>query len=180
MALPAAKGAMRISAPGIFSMRHSRAQLGLTLIEMLAVMLVLGLLAGLIAANLPRPDGQALRPEAERLAALLAHASAEARLTGKRIAWDGRPAGYGFLRWSEADGWRDFPTDAVLRRRALPTGVLIEGMSGAPTDSDGQMRLEFVGDGLATAVEIRLAGGGMRMAVLLPPVGDARTTTLAN
>ena len=161
-------------------MRPSRAQSGLTLIEMLAVMLVLGLLAGLIAANLPRADGQALRPEAERLAALLAHASAEARLTGKRIAWDGRPAGYGFLRWSEADGWRDFPTDAVLRRRALPTGVLIEGMSGAPTDSDGRMRLEFVGDGLATAVEIRLAGDGMRMAVLLPPVGDARTTTLAN
>ena len=171
---------MRISAPGIFSMHPSRAQSGLTLIEVLAVMLVLGLLAGLIAANLSRHDGQGLRSEAERLAALLAHASAEARLTGKRIAWDGRPGGYGFLRWSESEGWRDFPNDAVLRRRALPAGVVIEGMSGALTDSDGRMRLEFVGDGLATAIEIRLGGGGMRMAVLLPAVGDARTTTLAN
>lgn len=143
-------------------------------------MLVLGLLAGLIAANLPRQDGATLRGEADRLATLLAHASAEARLTGKRIAWDGRSGGYGFLRWSEADGWRDFPNDAVLRWRSLPEGVVIEGVSGAPTDSDGRMRLEFVGDGLATAIEIRLVGGGTSMAVLLPPVGDARTTTRAN
>ena len=78
---------MPTSVPGAFRNRCQAPISGFTLLELLVVLLIMGLFAGLVGA-LAQPDERALlRFEADRLAQLLDLAAEESRLTGKPIAW---------------------------------------------------------------------------------------------
>jgi len=107
---------MPTSAPGPCSRR------GFTLLELLVVLLIMGLFAGLVAA-ISHPDERALlRVEAERLAQLLDLAAAESQLTGRPTAWTADGAQYRFWRWRDDTGWTEAREDA-LRARSLPPGM---------------------------------------------------------
>ena len=74
---------------------------GFTLIELMVVLLIIGLFAGLVS-TITRPDDRALlRVEAERLAQLLDLAATKSRLTGISIAWTADGPGYRFLQYNE-------------------------------------------------------------------------------
>ncbi|MDO8312725.1 MAG: prepilin-type N-terminal cleavage/methylation domain-containing protein, partial [Sideroxyarcus sp.] len=80
---------------------------GFTLIEMLVVLLIMGLLAGLVS-TISQPDDRArLRVEVERLAQLMNIADTESRLTGKSLAWTADGPGYRFWKFSEDSGWSE-------------------------------------------------------------------------
>ena len=157
---------MRTSVPGPSRRR------GFTLLELLVVMLVMGLLAGLVGV-LAQPDERArLQVEAARLAQLLELAALEARLTGKPVAWTAQGAQYRFWRWSDAAGWSEEREDA-LRARSLPPGMAIAGLRVEARNAPEGMRLEF-SPHAALAYELDLSLGAARYAIRASPIGEVR------
>jgi general secretion pathway protein H len=146
---------------------------GFTLIEMLVVLLVMGLLAGLVTVS-ARPDDRALlRVEAERLAQLITLAATESRLTGKAVAWTANGPGYRFWRFSEASGWSPI-TDDILRARTLPQGMTISRLQVDNTRSPEQMRLQLNPYGSAPPFRVEMSLGEARDTVEGSPVGEVR------
>src|SRR6185436_5184479 len=128
-ARPEERATMPISAPGTckgFTLgdRCQTPISGFTLLELLVVMLIVALAAGLVGA-LAQPDARThLRVEAERLAQLLYLAAEESRRTGSPIAWTAGAAHYPFWRWSDAAGWSEAHADD-MRTPSLRPGVSI-------------------------------------------------------
>ena len=156
------------------SLRPRRGRQGFTLIELMVVLLIMGLFAGLVTA-VTRPDDRALlRVEAERLAQLLDLAATKARLTGKSIAWTADGPGYRFWQYNEETYWSEILDDESLRTRILPQGMMIAGMQVENMQTLQQMRLEFNPYGETPAFNIELALGAERVTVAGSPVGEVR------
>ena len=149
---------------------------GFTLVEVLVVLLIMGLLAGLVG-TLARPDDRALlRLEAERLAQLLDLAAAESRFTGNAMAWTADGPGYRFWRMS-ADAawsaqWSEVLDADLLRARALPPGMLVSGLQVGNVTAHGPMRLAFTPYGPALPFRIEMSLGAARYAIAGSPIGE--------
>lgn len=149
-----------------------------TLIELLAVLLIMGLVLGIALPNLSLRSGRALLGEAEKLAADLAFTRQRAVATGTphRVVVDLEGAGWWIEVWPEEaspfavpsvapDGRREIalaaPPSNVDEPRPLPgpfgrPHTLPEGMrfesvetSAAGPVAGGQLELVFEGDGSA-------------------------------
>ena len=149
---------------------------GFTLLEVLVVLLILGVCAGLIG-TLARPDARdALRIEAERLAMVLELAADESRLTGKPIVWTAAetPGGmqYRFERWGDDTGWSE-ARDYLLRARSLPAGMTLSDLRIETLQAPFGMRLEFGALG-PPAYDLRIAQGETRYTLGASMVGAVR------
>ena len=150
-----------------------RGESGFTLVEMLVVLVVMGLFAGLISSVI-RPDERALlRVEAERLAQLLDLAGTEARASGKSVAWTADGAGYRFWRYREGAGWAEIGDNPLFRRRELPQSMTITGvMVEAATNLHDPVRLEFAAHGIMPVYDISMVFGTERYTVSGSPAGE--------
>ncbi len=173
---------MPTSVPGISNRRENRALTpifrvrGFTLIEVLVVLLIMGLLAGLVG-TLVRPDDRGLlRLEAERLAQLLDLAASESRFTGNAIAWTADGPGYRFWRMNpDARGtaqWSEILDNDLLRARFLPQGMLVSGLRIGHEAVLGPMRVAFIALGPVSPFDIEMSLGTARYAVAASPVGE--------
>ena len=159
---------MPISVPGASDRR------GFTLIEVLVVLLIMGLLVGLVAAVVRPDDRGLLRLEAERLAQLLALATAESRLTGNASAWTADGPGYRFWQFNDDTGWSEVRDGDLLRARTLPQGMMISGLQFENMPAQGAMRLEFAPYSPARPFTIDMTLGAARFAVAASPIGELR------
>ena len=147
---------------------------GFTLIEMLVVLLVMGLLAGLVSV-IAQPDARSrLRVEAERLAQLLNLAAEESRLTGKTIRWSADGPVYRFLRLQGDLGWTEIRDNDLLRPRTLPRGMIIAGLWNEALRPQEAIRLQFTPYGMPAAYTIRLTSEVAQYTVAASPVSGAR------
>ena len=115
-------------------------QAGFTLLEMLVVLVIAGIIAGVASMTLtgnPRSD---LREEGQRLALLFESASDEAQVRGHPLAWQANTQGYQFVERS-AEAWRPLRDRLFLARRwsAPISGVAIHYAD----DKQGASQLEF-------------------------------------
>jgi general secretion pathway protein H len=80
---------MPISAPGssLLAPLQRRAQAGFTLIELMVVLAIVALGAGLLSLAIPDPAATRLETDAARLVALLETARTEARAGGFNVVW---------------------------------------------------------------------------------------------
>ena len=155
-------------------MISKRAGRGFTLVEMLVVLVIMGLLAGLVTV-IARPDERGvLRIEAERLAQLLELAVAESHLTGKSIGWTANGPGYRFWRLREDTGWSEIRDSDLLRARTLPQGMTISGLRVENMRPQGVMRIEFTPYAPPLFFVIEMSLGAARYAVAASPGGDVR------
>jgi general secretion pathway protein H len=92
---------------------------GFTLVEVLVVLIVIGLGAGLITLGMGHDDTAALRQESERLRGALEHAAQMAQWRRAALVWEADAGGYRFLS-AAADGVLQDETDEALARHALP------------------------------------------------------------
>ncbi len=147
---------------------------GFTLVEMLVVMLIMGILAGTVGANLRPGNRDLLRVEAERLAQLLDLAAQESRLTGTSIAWTSDGVGYRFWRRGNNDEWAEIRDDDLLRARGLPHGMTLSQLRDEASGPQQVMRLEFPPDGAMSAFSMDLSLGAEHYVIAASPVGDLR------
>lgn len=102
-------------------MPAARHETGMTLVEMLVVLAIIGVMAGVTVLGMgSAARGANVESEARRLADRLQLAADEAMVSdrGVALAWDAR--GYGFLAKGEG-GWQADQSDAFARH-ALPAG----------------------------------------------------------
>ena len=112
--------------------------IGFTLVELLVVLVVLGIAASLVAANLGGDERRDIQREAKRLAGALEHAAALAQWTSETLGVSAEGRGYRFWRRDANDRWAPFAGDEVLAARALPAGLTVAPTSyaGAPVPAD--------------------------------------------
>jgi general secretion pathway protein H len=137
-------------------------ELGMTLIEMMIVLVIIGVMAGAVALGMGSVTrAPSVETEARRLATRLQSAADDAMLGDKTIAFTVKKDGYGFAMLS-ADGQAVAKTDQVYGFHQLPGGMVMTlsvkppvvlGVDGAgkPMQAvieSGQKRWTVVYDGM--------------------------------
>ncbi|MDT9002169.1 prepilin-type N-terminal cleavage/methylation domain-containing protein [Paucibacter sp. APW11] len=159
MAAPAAKATTLTLAPGNKPLRRPLAQRGFTLIELLVVVALIAIATATISLSLRDPAAAQLEREAERLAALLETARAEARVAGVPVSWAPLPA--------EADG-------AQFRFQGLPPRVQLPNRwLGEPpgVDMAGAKQLRLGPEPMVGAQRVTLHMGSQRIAIVTDGLG---------
>ena len=108
---------------------------GLTLVEMLVVLAIIGVMAGATVLTIGSGGGTArTEAEARRLETRLELAADETMVTDRMVAFAPEADAYRFVTWDMAKGgWRPDPVDELGRRHALPSGMrLITDTGGKP------------------------------------------------
>ncbi|NIJ08285.1 general secretion pathway protein H [Sphingomonas vulcanisoli] len=127
-----------------------RGEQGLTLVEMLIVLAIIGVVAGLSVLAIGGGDrGRSANAEGRRLAARLRLAADDVRIDERptAFAWDEK--GYGFVDWdAKAGKWRPDKVDE-LARHDLPNGLKLTTQPAAGT-------LPIAPDGTGGAIDLIL------------------------
>ncbi len=111
-----------------------RRESGFTLLELLAVMVVIGIIISFATLSIGRNTSQVVQEEVERLHGLIRLAGEEAVLQGRELALEFDRDRYQFLELG-SDGWQPLAGDQMLRERPLPETVELElVLEGAETD----------------------------------------------
>lgn len=132
---------------------------GFTLVELLVVLLVIGLAAGLVYAKLESDPRRVLDNEARRLGAAMEHAAALAQWRNQVLGISVGDAGYRFWRREstvEGDRWMPLADDDVLLPHALGSEMAahIASYAGQPVADDAVVPLAPSGRNEPYAIEI--------------------------
>jgi general secretion pathway protein H len=95
---------------------HARLQ-GFTLLEMLLVLVLISIVAGVLTVSTHPDPHRALALQAQRVGLLMGLAGDEARMRQQPISWEADLHGYRFVLDSDEDR-TTFPADDMLRERA--------------------------------------------------------------
>lgn len=152
---------MRISVvPKSADRRH---QAGFTLVELMVVLAVMGLLAGVAVWRWPAGDGQ-VRADAVALSSRIAAARDQAILSGRPLALELDSAGYRFVARG-AEGWQPV-AEPALRERRWSNGV-------RPGNGAAIARLGFDSVGLPDrALDLTLVGARASATVEIAADGE--------
>jgi len=161
----AVKGRMRISTVGTSISRVSSAQAGFTLMELLVVVAILALLAGIVLPRLPSSDTSKLRDSAGSLASAI-------RFTGDRASTN--KSCYRLhlnitdnttsIKQMSPSGEEVIADDPFFSRQIISDGVTIEDVITPQSGkvNEGKSVISFGPGGLQDFVLIHLKGGNDR------------------
>ncbi len=139
---------------------------GFTLVELLVVMLIIGLLAGVLTTTLAMSRVDSLQQEAERLAWLLQETGVRAR--AEAVNYDWRPNGEGYVLRRDA-------AEANETAHRLAAGVRVLRVQNDEVEATA---LRIAPRGVGTAVRITLASGERRIDVIAEGLGLYSVGTL--
>lgn len=142
---------------------------GFTLIEVLVVVVIVGIAAGLVLLSGRAMPQRQLDAEVERLLRVMSIARDEAEVTGQPLVLEVSAQGYAFRQRDRAGQWRA-PADDVLRARAWPLPV------GAVTLTPPTLagRLLFEPGGRTKPFALQIEADGRRVAIAGDVLGRYR------
>lgn len=108
---------------------HRDAQAGITLVEMLVVLSVIAVAAGVVMLRFPGGSGNTPSAEAAALALVLTAASDQALTSGRARALDWSATGYRLLEWLPGSGWIE---SAGSQRTLAASSALASDTGAAP------------------------------------------------
>lgn len=145
---------------------------GYTLVELLVVVLIVGLLAGLLVLRFNQSPGKQVQQEAARLLQLIHLASDEAQVSGDEYALLLNRSGYRFLRYSGQNNRWISPKDTLFKERSLPGAMALTlwidnqevelASVPTPTEPAGLALITAEGDATERQPLILLASSGER------------------
>jgi len=142
---------------------------GVTLVEALTALMIVGLMAGAVMLLAPGPDRD-VRQEAERFAARALLASEESIIVNRTIALVVTHEGYGFERL-ENNGWSPAEHGSPLGFRAWPSNIEARvEESTAASDDPRVARFDAVGN--VTPARVVMSGAGARWRVTIEGTGE--------
>jgi general secretion pathway protein H len=136
---------------------------GFTLLELLVVILILALAAGMVSLSVAPSEDRLLAMEIDRLAALFRLAQDEARTGGRPLVWRADTAGYRFVI---GETEKERKADDPLRPRSWPFAV-------ANIDAPA---LIFGAEPLLQPAQIRIATTRGELVLMLDAFGNLRRT----
>ena len=146
---------------------------GVSLVEILLVMLVIAIALAMVMPNLTKSHEQTLLEEGKRLSALLSYASDMSTSTGHAIAWEQTPAGYRFLeKDQDLNVWKPLLDDSSLRERVLPERVQIEFIPEQGKHGSQLAKVIFNPSGVQAPFEIGLHNESQHIRVIGNLIGQ--------
>lgn len=120
---------------------------GFTLIEILVVVAILAIGAGVAAVALSRDDGAALEREARRFAGAVEYATDRAKVRRETLGVSAEGEGWRFWRRAPDGRWSALSDDPALAPHRLPAAVHAHAHSyaGAPVAPDAIVPLRATG-----------------------------------
>ncbi len=142
------------------------ARAGFTLVEILVVLVVLAVAAGMLVAGLDRDPWRSAAAEARRLAGALEHAAALAQWTGQTLGVSASGSTYRFWRRGSDGEWAGIADDDVLAPRRLPDALTVGVVS-------------YAGAAVAADAILPLRQSGRNEPYVLMIAGESTATLLA-
>jgi len=129
---------------------------GFTLAEILVVLIVIGLAAGLAYAQFERDPRQVVDREARRLAAALEHAALLAQWKNKTLGVSAVAGSYRFWQRGDDQQWTALSDDELLAPHVLPVSVVASSLlyAGQPVPTDAILPLRPSGRNEPYRIEI--------------------------
>jgi type II secretion system protein H len=146
---------------------------GFTLAELLVVLVVIGLAAGLVYAQLDTDPRQTLEREGRRLAGALEHAALLAQWKNETLGVSANGGAYRFWRRSaqlDGDRWIALSDDDVLAPRALPSPMLATARLYAGQLVPGEAVLPLYPSGRNEPYVIALASPEWQILLIADPL----------
>ncbi len=145
--------------------RRHFAQRGMTLVEVMTVLFIVGLTAGIVTLTLPqRPTEE--QASAQAFATLLRDAQDQAIFAGQPLGLQLTDRGYSLVQWRQ-DRWRP-----QGRPEILPGAMEILLETEARARPDGWPELVFDPTGIVQPAEFQLRARGVRIDISLLENGE--------
>ena len=120
-------------------------QRGFTLLEILAVVLIIGIIVSFATLSVGQSSSHVIQEEVERLNGLLHLASEEAVMQGRELALQFSEDAYSFLELSTENQWIPVGDDVLFRERSFPPEINIDlVIEGAPASFNDEKNLPRV------------------------------------
>ena len=135
-----------------------RAERGFTLLEVLAVLFIIGIIASFVGLSVGQRSSRAAQDEAERLYGLVRIAGEESVLQGRELAVEFTRQSYRFWELAGDNQWMLIEEDKLFRERKFPPDVnielLVEGSAASFDDEKNLPRIYMLSSGELTDFEI--------------------------
>lgn len=127
---------------------------GFTLVEVLVVMVVIGLGAGLLTLGMGHDSAATLRQETERLRSALEHGAQLAQWRRVALVWEADASSYRFLSPAADGQWQEEVED-ILARHTFPSDMHLRatGPTGDPATAHLLLRASGRNDPYAVILE---------------------------
>jgi type II secretion system protein H len=141
------------------------AQKGMTLVEVMTVLFIIGLTAGIVTLTLPqRPTEE--QASAQAFATVLRNAQDQAIFAGQPLGLQLTDRGYTLVQWRQ-DGWRP-----QGRPELLPRAMEISVETEERVRPDSWPELVFDPTGIVQPAEFQLRARGVRIDISLLETGE--------
>ena len=142
-----------------------KSQAGMTLVEVMAVLFIIGLTAGIVTLTMPeRPSEE--QASAQAFARVLREAQDQAIMAGQPVGLKLNDQGYALYQWRR-DGWRPQGRAMVLPRR-----MDISAQTEKRAVPEGWPEIIFDPTGIVQPVEFQLRAPGVRIDISLEETGE--------
>lgn len=138
---------------------------GMTIIEVLMVVFIIGLAAGIVVLTIPQRPTQE-QAAAQAFAKLVRDAQDQAILTGQPVGLDVSNTSFRLVQWRR-NQWLPY-----TRPQLLPNRLEIEQRTEQPDQPEGWPELVFDPTGIVQPAEFRLRGRGERIDIVLNERGE--------
>lgn len=136
-------------------------QSGFTLLELLAVVVIIGIVISIASLSIGQKNSHVVQDEAERLNGLLRLASEEAVMQGRELALEFSGEAYSFLELGTDNQWHLIGDDELLRDRSFPTNInidlVVEGAQVSFDDKENLPRIFVLSSGELTPFTLTLS-----------------------
>jgi len=141
-----------------FYLRSSRER-GFTLLEVLAVVLIIGIIISFASLSIGQNSSRIVQDEVERLHGLIQLAGEESVLQGRELALEFDRDRYQFLEFGKEE-WQPIAEDPMLRERPLPEAIeltlMLEGIEANFEDKKNLPRIFILSSGELTPFNMTL------------------------